>query len=479
MVREIPLIWTKKECIKCLNKMYLAPPNLHENMGKTQSSLLGTESINKLLVSQSVPASIGILVMSVYMIVDTIFVGQWVGSLAIAAITVVLPITFLISSVGMAIGVGGGSIISRSLGANNPGKAKLTFGNQITMVLGLVLLAVIPGYIFDEQILLLFGAQGDIMEPAKEYYHIILLGVPFLAPAMTGNNVIRAQGFPKVAMNIMLVPAIANLILDPIFIYVLDWGLAGAAWATTLSYLLSFLYAVYFLSGSKSELKINWEHLKLNKDIVTEINSLGLVTLARQGAVSILSIVLNHSLFKYGGEIYISVYGIINRILMFALFPVIGLAQGMLPIAGFNYGANDFARVKEVIKKAILFATILAIFIFILIIFGRDILVNIFTNDIQLLEITPPAILLVFLVTPLVPIQLIGAAYFQAIGKVKPALILTLTRQGLFLIPLVYILPNYFGINGIWMAFPIADTLSATVTLIALIRETKNLNKVI
>ena len=215
----------------------------------------------------------------------------------------------------------------------------------------------------------------------------------------------------------------------------------------------------------------------LRREIVNEINSLGLVTLARQGAVSVLSIVLNHSLFNYGGEIYISVYGIINRVLMFVLFPVIGLAQGMLPIAGYNYGAKDYLRVKEVIKKAIIYATIIAVLIFILIITGRTFLVNIFTNDIELLTLTPPVILIVFLVTPFVPIQLIGAAYFQAIGKVKPALFLTLTRQGLFLIPLVYLLPNYFGINGIWLSFPIADTLSATITLIALTREIKGLEK--
>tara|TARA_R110002050_G_scaffold109799_1_gene221419 strand:- start:156505 stop:157848 length:1344 start_codon:yes stop_codon:yes gene_type:complete len=446
-------------------------------MENNQSSLLGTESINKLLVSQSVPASIGILVMSVYMIVDTIFVGQWVGSLAIAAITVVLPITFLISSVGMAIGVGGGSIISRALGAGNPDKAAATFGNQITMVMVLIIFTVIPGFLLDKQILSLFGAQGSIVDPALEYYHIILLGVPFLAPAMMGNNVIRAQGFPKVAMNIMLVPAIANIILDPIFIYYFEWGLAGAAWATSISYFLSFAYATYFLASSKSEIKINWSHLVLRREIVNEINSLGLVTLARQGAVSVLSIVLNHSLFNYGGEIYISVYGIINRVLMFVLFPVIGLAQGMLPIAGYNYGAKDYLRVKEVIKKAIIYATIIAVLIFILIITGRTFLVNIFTNDIELLTLTPPVILIVFLVTPFVPIQLIGAAYFQAIGKVKPALFLTLTRQGLFLIPLVYLLPNYFGINGIWLSFPIADTLSATITLIALTREIKGLEK--
>lgn len=446
-------------------------------MAKAQSSLLGTESINKLLVSQSVPASIGILVMSVYMIVDTIFVGQWVGPLAIAAITVVLPITFLISSVGMAIGVGGGSMISRALGAGDTEKASQTFGNQITMVLVLIILAVVPGFLFDDEILLLFGAQGSIVEPSKTYYHIILMGVPFLATAMMSNNVIRSQGFPKVAMYIMLVPAIANIILDPIFIYVLDWGLAGAAWATSISYFLSFAYAIQFLAGSKSELKIQWKHLKLNKPIVKEINSLGVVTLARQGMVSILSIVLNHSLFTYGGEIYISVYGIINRILMFILFPVIGLAQGMLPIAGFNYGAENFDRVKEVIKKAVIYGSLIAILIFIFIILGKTFIVNVFTNDIQLLDITPPAILIVFLVSPLIPIQLIGASYFQSIGKAVPALLLTLTRQGFFLIPLVFILPNYYGINGIWMSFPIADTLSAIVTAYALWREMKGLQK--
>lgn len=446
-------------------------------MNQSHSSALGTEGVNKLLISQSVPASIGILVMSIYMIVDTIFVGRWVGPLAIAAITVVLPITFLISSVGMAIGVGGGSIISRSLGADNLEKAKHTFGNQITMVVVLILTTVFFGFLFDDEILHFFGAQGSIIEPARTYYHIILIGVPFLAPAMAANNVIRAQGFPKIAMNIMLVPAIVNLVLDPIFIYFLDWGLAGAAWATSISYFLSCAYAVWFLAGKKNELVLSMSHLKLDKAIVREINSLGLVTLARQGAVSILSVVLNHSLFKYGGEIYISVYGIINRILMFVLFPVIGLAQGMLPIAGYNYGAEHFDRVREVIKRAIIYGSLIATVIFAGILIGREFLTEIFTNDLELLEITPAAILIVFLVTPFVPIQLIGAAYFQAIGKVRPALLLTLTRQGLFLIPLVFILPNFYGITGIWMSFPIADTLSAAVTLVALIRELGSLKK--
>lgn len=445
-------------------------------MANNTSETLGTLPVKDLLIKQSVPASIGILVMSVYMIVDTIFVGHWVGSLAIAAITVVLPITFLISSVGMAIGVGGASIISRALGSQEPQKASNTFGNQITMILGLIMLAVIPGYLFDEEILILFGGHGDILAPAKEYYHIILMGVPFLAFSMMSNNVIRAQGFPKDAMMIMLIPAVVNIALDALFIKVFGMGLAGAAWATIVSYLASFSYSIWFLLGKRNELKIQVSDLKLKSEIVKEINSLGVVTLARQGAVSVLTIVLNHSLFTYGGEIYISVFGIINRILMFALFPVIGLAQGMLPIAGFNYGAKKCDRVKEVITKAITYGSVMAFIIFVGIMLGPDALTYMFTTDERLLDIAPQAITIVFLITPLIPIQLIGAAYFQAIGKAKPALLLTLTRQGLFLIPLALILPNFYGVQGIWYAFPMADFLSAVVTAIALKRELDRLN---
>ncbi len=436
-----------------------------------KSDELGRDNITPLIFKQSIPASIGMLVMSVYMIVDTIFVGQWVGALAIAAITVVLPITFLISSIGMAIGVGGGSIISRALGGGNDEKASRTFGNQIFMAMGLAVFFVIMGFLFSDPILKLFGGKGDILEPAKEYFLIILLGVPFLAFAMMSNNNIRAIGYPKVAMWVLLLPAIANIILDPIFIKLLGMGLAGAAWATVISYALSAGYGFYFLFIKNSDLKISWKCLILDSAIVKEISSLGGVTLARQGVISILSIVLNNALFSYGNEMYVAVYGIINRVMMLSLFPVLGLTQGTLPIFGFNYGAKKYSRVKETVNKAILFGTITSVVIYVIIIVFRVQIVSVFTDNEFIIENTPYALLIVFSATPFILTQLIGSAYFQAIGKALPALLLTLSKQGFFLIPLVYILPMFFGIDGIWIAFPIADILSVILTFVFLRRD--------
>ncbi|PQJ81969.1 MATE family efflux transporter [Polaribacter glomeratus] len=437
---------------------------------------LGTENIGKLLIKQAVPATIGILVMSLNMIVDTIFVGQWIGVLAIAAITVVLPIVFLISSIGMGIGIGGSSIISRALGANNTEKAFLTFGNQISLTVILALLFVILGTIFSVPILNLFGAKGLILPIASEYFSVVIYGVPFLAFAMMGNPTIRAEGKPKFAMYAMMIPAVLNVVLDVVFIKFFNWGMWGAGLATSISFASCGLYILYFFLSSKSELKIIPKNFKLNFKIVDEIIKLGGVSIVRQGAISILMIVLNYSLFTYGGEISISVFGIINRVMMFSLSPVLGVSQGFLPVAGFNIGAQNNARVKETIKKAIWFGSILGTIIFIGIVIFKEEIIWVFTNDATLLDETPNAMLIVFLVTPIVTMQLIGSAYFQAAGKAMPALFLTLLKQGIFLIPLAYILPKYYGIDGIWWSFPIADVLSTIITIWVLKREVdKNL----
>jgi putative MATE family efflux protein len=427
------------------------------------SGALGTDDIKQLLIKQAVPASIGILFMSINILVDTIFVGQWIGSLAIAAVTVVLPITFLISSLGMAIGIGGSSVISRALGANNREKALKTFGNQIMMTLFLALFFVLMGLIFSDEILLLFGANGDIMKPAKEFFMPVLLGVPFLALCMMGNNVIRAEGKAKFAMMAMIIPAFGNIFLDIIFIKFLNMGMFGAALATTVSYFMCFAFILWFFV-KKSELKPHFVHFSFHFPIVKEISSLGLVTFSRQGVVSILAIIINHTLFTYGGEQSVVVYGIISRMLMFALFPILGITHGFLPIAGYNYGAANHHRVKETIFISIKYAAILASIIFIIIFIFAPNIVAVFTNDSQVLVETPNAMRWVFAATPIIALQLIGAAYFQAAGKAIPALLLTLSKQGFFLIPLVLILPNYFGIFGVWVAFPIADVLSTIVT---------------
>ena len=437
---------------------------------------LGTQKISKLLIKQAVPATIGILVMSLNMIVDTIFVGQWIGVLAIAAITVVLPIAFLISSIGMGIGIGGSSIISRALGANNPEKAFLTFGNQICLTVILAILFVVLGSVFSVPILNLFGAKGEILPIASEYFGVIIYGVPFLAFAMMGNPTIRAEGKPKFAMYAMMVPSVLNILLDILFIKYFNWGMYGAGMATSIAYASCGLYILYFFLSSKSELQIIPKNFKLDFKIVQEIAKLGGVSIVRQGAISILMIVLNYSLYTYGGEISIAVFGIINRVMMFALSPVLGVSQGFLPVAGFNIGAKKNDRVKETIKKSIYFGSILGTLIFIGIVIFKEQIIWIFTNDETLLEKTPNAMLVVFLVTPIVTMQLIGSAYFQAAGKAMPALLLTLLKQGIFLIPLAYFLPIYYGIDGVWWSFPIADSLATIITVLVLKREvSKNL----
>ncbi|WP_428740273.1 MATE family efflux transporter [Tenacibaculum sp.] len=432
---------------------------------------LGTKNISQLLLKQAIPASIGILVMSINMIVDTIFVGRWIGVLAIAAITVVLPIAFLISSIGMGVGIGGSSIISRALGAQKEDKAFEVFGNQISLTIGLSVLFVLLGTFFCLPILQLFGANGDIIAPATEYFHVIVWGVPFLAFAMMGNPVIRAVGKPNYAMFTMILPAIANIFLDVVFIKFMNLGMFGAGLATSISYAVSGLFILWFFFSKNTELKIVPKYFKFNHSILKEIFSLGGVTVVRQGTISVLVIVLNYTLFKYGGEVSIAIYGIINRVMMFALFPVLGVTQGFLPIAGYNYGANDSKRVKETIKISILFGTVIATLIFILIMLFPDELVHVFTEDKELLNLTPNALIIAFLATPVITTQLIGSAYFQAAGKALPALLLTLLKQGIFLIPLVYVLPKFYGVNGVWMSFPIADVLSTLVTYFFLKKE--------
>ncbi|GAA4280112.1 MATE family efflux transporter [Gaetbulibacter aestuarii] len=447
-------------------------------MAKVSSEDLGKLPISKLLVKQAVPASIGILVMSLNILVDTIFVGNWIGPTAIAAINVVLPVSFFIAALGMSIGIGGSSIISRALGADDMKKALKTFGNQLTLTLLLTVSMAILGLIFVDSIIPTFGGKGAIFEPAKIYYIIVLYGVPFLALCMMGNTVIRAEGKPKFAMYAMMIPSVGNLILDYVFINLLDLGMEGAAWATTGSYMLCFLFILWFFLSKNSEIKITRSHFRLDKPIVSEIASLGFVTLARQAVVSVTYLFMNNILFHYGGETSVTSYAIVARMLMFALFPVFGITQGFLPIAGFNYGAHKYNRVKESIYTAIKYAAGLATLVFIMLMLFPDAITRLFTDDADVLAQTPSDMRWVFAATPIIGIQLIGAAFFQAIGKARQALLLTLSRQGFFFIPLIFILPLFMGELGVWVAFPISDTLSTIVTAWFLYREiNKNLNE--
>lgn len=431
---------------------------------------LGKKDISTLLIKQSIPSSVGILFMSVNVVMDTIFVGRWIGSLAIAALSVVMPITFFISSLGMAIGVGGGSVLSRALGAGNREKAMATFAHQIMMTFLVSSLFVLAGLFFSEEILIIFGAKGAMKAPAHEFFFPILLAVPFQAFSMMGSNIIRAEDKSKYAMRSMILSAITNLVLDILFIKILDMGITGAALATGISFVVSFGYVCWFFLF-KSELKPQLKHFSWSNKLSGEIISMSFVTFARQGVISVLNVILNHTLYAQGGEHAVTVYGIVSRMLMFALFPVQGITQGFLPVAGYNYGANKQGRVRESIGVAIKYAGGFAIIIFVIILILSKPIVAVFTDDEAVIRDTPGALRWVFAASPIISVQLIGAAYFQAAGKATKALLLTLTKQGFFLIPLVLILPQFLGLFGVWIAFPIADILSTLVTGIFLKKE--------
>src|SRR6478672_8422527 len=358
---------------------------------------LGTGSIKRLLLGQAIPASVGILFMTVNLLVDTILVGRWIGPLAIAALTVVTPISFLIGSVGFAIGNGGSSVLSRALGAGDEEKARRVFAHQLMMTFALSSVIVAAGLLFTAPMLDLFGAKGKILEPAKAFLYPILLASPL----------------------------------------------------TALSFLSAFLFACWFFAF-RTKLKLQWQHFAIRKKILLEVSKLSATTFSRQGVISILSVLLNTTLFTFGGELAVTMYGIISKMLMFALFPVNGIVEGFMPLAGYNYGAKKFGRVRESIWTAGISATLFAVVIYTIILIFATPVVSMSTDDAAVLENTPPAMRWVFAASPVIAIQLIGAAYFQSAGKARKALLLTLTKQGFFLIPLILILPNYFGIFGIW-----------------------------
>jgi len=436
---------------------------------------MGIEPIGKLLIKHAVPSSLGILVMSLNILIDTIFVGHWIGPNAIAAINIVLPVSFFVAAIGMSIGIGGGSIISRSLGNKNHDKANKTFGNQVSLTLISTIFFMSLGLYYTNDLIPLFGGKGELFDLAKTYYIIVMIGVPVLGLCMMSSNTIRAEGKPKSAMYAMFIPSISNLCLDYLFIYELGLGMYGAALATTLSYFICGIYILSFFVLKKSDLKLKASDLKFDVSIVKETLSLGLVTLSRQAAVSLTVLVVNNILFSLQGENMIAVYAIISRMLMFMLFPILGITQGFIPIAGYNFGAKNKDRVLNSVKKAIVYSTGMATLIFLFIYTFSDIVANAFTSDINIINKTSDALILVFMATPIIGIQLIGSAYFQAIGRAFPALMLTLSRQVFFLIPLVFFLSKIYGVYGVWISFPLSELLSTILTGIYLNFELKKL----
>jgi putative MATE family efflux protein len=437
---------------------------------------LSEAPIGKLLWKLSAPAMVGMMVMALYNLVDTIFIGRAVGVLGIAGIAIVFPINMLIMAIEQTIGIGGASLISRKLGERKIKETELAFGNifSLTMVSSIILSVL--GYIFLKPILIAFGATPAILPLAVDYGKIIILGIVFFSFGMVGNTIVRSEGNAKVAMITMLVGAGLNIILDPILIFGLGMGIKGAALATVLSQIVTALFIAYYFIFGDSLLKFHLQDLKLRFYVVKEIVVIGFSSFVRMGAGSVMAIVLNNTLAIFGGDIAIGVFGIINRLLAFIFLPLIGIVQGMQPIIGYNFGAGAIKRVRQTVKLSIKYTTYSALLaFFILEIFSRPIL-NIFTSDPEAIIIGVPAMRIVALAFGTIGFQVVTAGLYQAMGRAKESLFLSSLRQVVFLIPLVVILPHFWGLIGVWVAFPIADILAGVITWGMYIKEMKKLS---
>ncbi|NQT58760.1 MAG: MATE family efflux transporter [Bacteroidetes bacterium] len=440
-------------------------------------TFLGTEPIWPLLRRLSVPAIIGMLVNALYNFVDTIYVGQGVGPLAIGALSITFPIQMLISAFAMMFGVGSASIISRRLGEKNEEAAANAAGTALSATVIVALVITVLGTIFIEPLLAAFGATENILPYSRDYLSIIFLGSVFISISMSSNNIIRAEGKAKAAMFIMVIGTGANLVLDPIFIFGFNMGIKGAAVATIISQVLSAMYAIRFFINNESILPLHLSSFKIRFKVLWETVILGFSFFVRQAGGSLLALTANNMLKIYGGDMGITAYGMVLRVMIFFLMPIFGLVHGFQPIAGYNYGAKRMDRVKEVIWKSILVCSIMGLFGFIMIMFFPRLILTVFTSDVEALAIAVPALRTVMLMVPLLGIQAISSTFFQSAGKAIPSFFLGLSRQYIFLIPLILILPGFLGLSGVWVAFPIADLMATLISTTWMLIELKRMSR--
>ncbi|MBN2038666.1 MAG: MATE family efflux transporter [Spirochaetes bacterium] len=435
-----------------------------------RSSMLARESIGKLLYKLSLPAIVGMAVQALYNIVDTIFVGQGVGTLGIGSIAIVFPIHMLIMSFGQLIGIGGGSRISRRMGQGDREATGHTLGNMFIMAIVAGMVAIAVGTFAKLPLLRIFGVTDAMLPYALDYFNIIILASPLMTFTMAGNDAVRAEGNAKIAMIAMLIGAGLNILLDPIFIFGLDMGIRGAAVATAISLGVSCIFLIsYFLSG-KSELPVGLKYLRPDLTIIREIFMVGSSSLVMSGAMSLTMAVVFNTLKTYGGEIEIATFGIIHRMFSLIFMPMIGLSQGMQPIIGFNFGAKQYHRVRHTVKLAGFSAISIGTTGFIIMMIFPDVIIGIFSRDPELIAIGKNALRYCVFGLPIAGFQMLGGGFFQALGKALPAMFLTLSRQVLLFIPLMLILPLFAGITGVWLAFPIADIISFTITVFFVIK---------
>jgi putative MATE family efflux protein len=433
-------------------------------------NVLDTDRVGSLLFKLTLPAFFGMFVQTLYNVVNTIFIGHTSdGSEAIAGLSIVFPIQMLMMGMGMMIGMGGTSLISRFLGAKENDKAERTLGNGITSIVILSLIITVLILPNLNGFLRLIGASDNVLPYARKYLTIIIAGTTFNLVGMVLLNFMRAEGNARVPMIANILGAGLNIILDYIFIIVLDMSVTGAALGTVIAQGITLIYLAYFYLAKKSYLKFHKSNLRLDKTILKPMFAIGVSSFVQTVASSLSALLVIRAVINYGGDIYLSAFGIIQRVMMFATMPAMVIGQGVQPILGFNYGARRFSLVTKAFKISAIASTILSVAAFIVIFFIPGAIVRIFTSDPALITAGIHASRLVFWCMPIMGFVMLGTTSFMSLGKAGRAFITALGRPVLFLIPAVLILPRIWKIDGVFLSFPASDGLTLLMTIILLI----------
>lgn len=434
---------------------------------------LGTEKISKLLRQYAVPAIIAMTASSLYNMVDSIFIGHGVGKFAIAGLALTFPMMNLGAAFGALVGVGASATISMLLGQKNYEMAQKVLGNVVTLNLIIGLVYTIVFLIFLDPILYFFGASENTIGYARDYMKVILYGNIITHMYLGLNAVMRSAGLPRKAMMATIYTVIINTVLDPLFIYVFEWGIKGAAWATIIAQTSALIWITRIFSDKNLVIHFKRGIFKLKSRIVKDVISIGMSPFFMNTAACLIVILINQGLQRHGGDLAIGAYGIVNRISFVFVMIVMGLNQGMQPIAGYNFGAREFQRVDRVLKLTIFCATaIMTLGFLVAELFPRQ-LVMIFTTDEELIQHSISGMRIVFMMFPIIGFQMVTSNFFQSVGMAGKAIFLSLTRQLLFLLPSLLILPHFFQTNGIWMSMPVADALSSIVSFFMLYSQIK------
>lgn len=427
---------------------------------------LGEDKVSKLLMKFSVPAIVGMMVNAAYNIIDRIFIGNTpdLGTKGLAGITIGFPIMIILLSIGILFGVGGATLFSIKLGEGKKEEAEKVMGNAFAILVISGLIFTIIGELFLKEILILFGASKEVLPYSMTFMRIIFIGAVFQVVSMGMNSFLRADGQPTLAMITMFMGAGTNIVLDVVFIIWMNMGMAGAGLATITGQFLSSMWILSYFFGKKCNTKLRFKNMKLDMKIIKRITSLGMPGFLMQLVNSLLNVILNRSLLIYGGDLAVSGMGIVNSLQTILLMPVTGLNQGVQPIVSFNFGAKKFPRVKEAEKLAITVATAIVLVGFVVTRIFPEQLVSMFNREPKLVEFASYALKTWFMCLPVIGFQIIASNYFQSIGRSRTAIFLTLTRQVIFLIPALFILPKFWGMNGLLHSAPLADFLSFILT---------------